>query len=184
MLEVIADAGPGWSGNVDWERLADAAVRAALALTAQAGLATGAVMVEISVKLADDAEIQGLNRAYRGKDAPTNVLSFPMFEPDLLATIATGDASAEAGEVLLGDIILAQETCAREAGEKAISLADHVTHLIVHGTLHLLGHDHEDEAAAIAMEAMETRALASLGIADPYGDRDAAPAAPDTATGT
>jgi probable rRNA maturation factor len=180
MLEVIADVGPGWPGDTDWQALADKAVRAAIALTPQAAFAPQSVSVEVSVKLSDDAEMQALNRDFRGRDAPTNVLSFPMIEPDLIEIIANTDD----GEVLLGDIILAAETCAREAAEKGVSLADHAAHLIVHGTLHLLGHDHMDEAEAIAMEELETRALASLGIADPYGDRETAPAGAIDATGT
>ena len=89
-------------------------------------------------------------------------------QDDLLETLANSDD----GEILLGDIVLARETCAREAGEKGISLEDHATHLIVHGTLHLVGYDHMDDTSAAAMEAMEVKALASLGIANPYADQD------------
>ena len=81
-------------------------------------------------------------------------------------------ANSDDGEILLGDIVLARETCAREAAEKNVSLADHATHLIVHGALHLVGYDHMDDAAAAAMEALEVKALASLGIANPYADQD------------
>ncbi len=168
MLEVIVDAGAGWPGEQDWTATAERAARAALELTPHGELAAGPACVELSVKLSDDAEVQGLNAAYRGKDKPTNVLSFPMVQMDLLEAIDIGDD----GETLLGDIILAYETCAREAQERGISLVDHATHLIVHGTLHLVGYDHENDAEAEAMEAIETRALASLGLADPYGDRD------------
>ncbi len=178
MLDVIVDAGPAWPSGPDWEALALEAARTALRETPHGGLVTNRSQVEISVKLSDDAEIHGLNAAYRGKNQPTNVLSFPMMQPDLLETVDIGDD----GETLLGDIILAHETCAREAAERGISLADHTTHLIVHGTLHLLGYDHMDEAEAEAMEAMETRALASLGLADPYGDRGG-PAVPIDETG-
>lgn len=168
MLDVAVDAGPAWDSEVAWAALAGDAVRAALMETPQGELIAIRAAVEVSVKLSDDAEVQILNRDYRGKDKPTNVLSFPMMPFDLIETIANTDD----GEALLGDIILAHETCAREAEERGISLADHVTHLIVHGTLHLIGHDHENEAEAIAMETIETRALASLGLADPYGDRE------------
>jgi len=167
VLDVIVDAGPQWSGEQDWSALASLAAQAALRETPHGELTTKLVAVEISVKLSDDAEIQSLNAAYRYKDKATNVLSFPMLPPDLIDTVSNTDD----GEVLLGDIILAYETCAREAEERGISLADHTTHLIVHGTLHLVGYDHENDAEAEDMEAIETRALASIGLADPYGDR-------------
>lgn len=165
MLTVDAEVAAGdWAAAVDWVALAGAAADAALAQTPYAGLATVAASVEVAVRLSDDAEVQTLNRDYRGKDKPTNVLSFPMFAPDAVATLA--DQAAD--EMLLGDIVLAAETVAREAGEKRISVADHATHLIVHGLLHLLGYDHDDEGQAEHMEALETRALATLGVGDPY----------------
>jgi probable rRNA maturation factor len=164
MLEVVTDAGANWPANTDWSALAEKSVRAALEQTPQAGLIGLPACVEVSVKLSDDAEIQQLNAAFRGKDKATNVLSFPMVQADLLEAMANTDD----GEVLLGDIILAHETCAREAGERGISLIDHATHLIVHGTLHLLGHDHENDVEAETMEALERTALASLNIDDPY----------------
>lgn len=167
MLDVELDAAPLWGSQTDWADLADRAARAALEQTPYAELMTKDVRVELSIKLSDDAEVQQLNAAYRGKDKPTNVLSFPMIQPDLIESISNTDD----GEVLLGDIILAHETCAAEAQERGISLADHTAHLIVHGTLHLFGLDHEDDASAETMEEMETRALATLGLADPYGDR-------------
>jgi probable rRNA maturation factor len=179
MLEVVTDAGPAWPGDTDWSALAQKAVHAALLQTPDADLLDKDIAVEVSVKLSDDAEVQGLNAAYRGKDQPTNVLSFPMIQADLIEALANTDD----GEVLLGDIILAQETCVREAQERGISLADHATHLIVHGTLHLIGHDHENDVEAETMEALETRALASLGLSDPYGDRETGHAGPIDETG-
>lgn len=156
---------PPWPA-LDWDALAARAVTAAVSGTLHAELATGAAAVEVSVRLATDAEVQTLNRQYRHKDSPTNVLSFPMVQPDLLDTIGQ---NSDDGEVLLGDIVLAFETCAREAEEKGVPLETHATHLIVHGTLHLLGYDHVgDDGAADAMERIEIAALASLGIADPY----------------
>ena len=149
----------------DWESLATRAATAALSRTPHAELATGPATVEISVRLTDDAEVQTLNAQYRQKDKPTNVLSFPMVQADLLDTIGQ---NSDDGEVLLGDIVLAYETCAREAAEKGISLTDHATHLIVHGTLHLLGYDHMVGMEAEAMEAIEIDALAALGLANPY----------------
>ncbi len=168
MLSVETHEANPWPDALDWEERAAEAVAAALALTPFASLAQAAPLVEVAVRLTDDAEVQTLNRDFRGKDKPTNVLSFPQVQDDLLEGLANSDD----GEILLGDIVLARETCAREAEEKAISIADHATHLIVHGTLHLVGYDHGDDASAGAMEALEVKALASLGIANPYADQD------------
>jgi probable rRNA maturation factor len=112
----------------------------------------------IDVLLTSDGEMQILNREWRGKDKPTNVLSFP--SPDM---------PVPEGEVAhLGDIVLSWGTVALEAREGSMTLSDHVTHLVVHGTLHLLGFDHEDDGEAETMEAKETEILAGLNIADPY----------------
>ena len=118
--------------------------------------------VELSVRLASDAEVRALNARWRGKDEPTNVLSFPMADEAAIAATA-----ADGPELMLGDIVLARGVCAAEAAEKAIPIEDHAAHLIVHGTLHLLGYDHETMTRAADMEAREVRALARLGIADP-----------------
>ena len=164
MLEIAVAVEEPWP-DADWEALAVRAVRAAIALTPYGDLATAPVAVEVSVRLTTDDEVHTLNRQYRHKDKPTNVLSFPMVQPDLLDTVT---ANSDDGEVLLGDIVLAHGVCAAEATARAIPVADHATHLIVHGTLHLLGYDHIDDHDADAMEALEVQALASLGIADPY----------------
>ncbi|MES2043540.1 MAG: rRNA maturation RNase YbeY [Pseudomonadota bacterium] len=164
MLEIALSRETPWPDH-DWEALADRAARAAIGLTAQGELLTVAATIEISIRLADDDEVQKLNAQYRHKDKPTNVLSFPMIQPDLLDTVTT---NSDDGEVLLGDIVLAHGVCAREAEERGIDITDHATHLIVHGTLHLLGYDHLGDDEAEAMEAIETDALASLGLADPY----------------
>jgi probable rRNA maturation factor len=164
MIEVAVQAGAGWDDGTDWERLAAGAVTAALAITPYAEMLTAAYLAEISIRMSDDAEVRALNRQYREKDKPTNVLSFPMVQADLLESLANGDD----GEVLLGDIILARGVCEREAAEKGVTTQEHATHLIVHGTLHLLGFDHVAEDEAVAMEDLERAALASLGIDDPY----------------
>ena len=168
MLSIETHTATPWPDTLDWEARAGEAAAAALALTPYASLTDAAPLVEIAIRLTDDAEVHALNRDFRGKDKPTNVLSFPQVQDDLLEGLANSDD----GEILLGDIVLARETCAREAEEKGISLADHATHLIVHGTLHLVGYDHMDDASATAMEALEVKALASLGIANPYADQD------------
>jgi probable rRNA maturation factor len=164
VLDVAVQVEAPWP-EADWPRIADAAVRAALARTPHGALADGPAAVEVSVRLAADAEVHALNHQYRGKDRPTNVLSFPMVQPDLLATVTE---NSDDGEVLLGDIVLAHGVCAAEAAERQVPLADHATHLIVHGLLHLLGYDHQGTAEAEAMESLEREAMAALGLHDPY----------------
>ena len=166
MLEVELDQSDDWIGDQDWQKLADVAVKAALAVSSHGDLATAPFTLSLSISLSTNAEVQTLNTQWRGKDRPTNVLSFPMLETSELDALANTDD----GEVLLGDMILAFETCQAEAIDKAIPLTHHVTHLIVHGTLHLLGLDHIDDIQAEHMEALEVKALASLGLANPYSD--------------
>ena len=164
MIQVeLAREGP-WPDD-DWDARSARAVRAAAEATQHGGLATSPALVEVSVRLTDDDEVRQLNARFRDKDHPTNVLSFPMIQPDLLHTVTQ---NSDDGEVLLGDIVLAYGVCAAEAAEKDISVADHATHLMVHGTLHLLGYDHQGDDEAEQMEAVERDVLARLGIADPY----------------
>lgn len=157
-------ASPLWPA-ADWETLASEAVTAAMRETPRRPLGEAEFALEVSVRLADDAEVHALNNQYRAKDKPTNVLSFPMLDPGDLDALANTDD----GEVLLGDIILAAETCAAEAAAKGWSTTAYAQHLIVHGTLHLLGYDHElGETEASEMEALESRACRALGLPDPY----------------
>jgi probable rRNA maturation factor len=149
-----------------WDRAAvsDAVLVRTAAAAFSAARPRGAGPCEVTIVLTDDAEQRALNRTWRGKDAPTNVLSFP--------------AGAQMGEPLgephsLGDVVLAYETVAREAHADEIALADHVVHLVVHGVLHLLGYEHEDAAEAERMETLERAVLATFGIADPYADAGA-----------
>lgn len=116
---------------------------------------------EISIVLADDALVQRLNRDYRNQDKPTNVLSFAALDDDSAPL-------PEDGPVMLGDIILACETVSREAAEQGKSFADHMTHLVAHGVLHLLSYDHETDDEADEMETLETAILMALGVPDPY----------------
>lgn len=147
----------------DWDALAE---RAAAAVGAGEPCLANPRLVA-SLLFTSDAEVHVLNREWRERDKPTNVLSFPMLEREELEGLA-----ADGPPVMLGDIALAAETCAREAAEKGVTLEAHAAHLIVHGLLHLAGHDHVDsDEQAEAMEALETAILAKLGIADPYGDR-------------
>ena len=166
MIDVAVLQEQGWP-DCDWEDLAQRAVVAAIANSPYASFVAAQATYEVAVKLTSDEEVHQLNRAYRDKDKPTNVLSFPMVQADLLETTANTDD----GEIILGDIVLAEGVCATEAAAKGISIADHATHLIIHGTFHLLGYDHMEDAEAEAMEALETQSLLSLGISDPYGDR-------------
>ena len=163
MLDIAIDADPEWDSSTRWEPLVRSAAEAAIAESAFPQLASSDRSVELSVRLADDEEVRALNEQWRGKDKPTNVLSFPQLEQDDLAEI-----NDEGPELLLGDLILARGVCEREAREKDVPLEDHAAHLIVHGTLHLLGYDHQDDESAHEMESREVRALARLGIADPY----------------
>lgn len=117
--------------------------------------------IEVSVVLTDDAQIQTLNREYRDKDKPTNVLSFPQ-------TDFTDSIDAAAPFLCLGDLVMAYGTLEREAKEQSKSLLEHFTHLCVHGTLHLLGYDHIDASEATEMEALEVEILAGMGIKNPY----------------
>jgi probable rRNA maturation factor len=168
--------------NAGWETLPDCEARveqAARAALAGSGRHLGKD-IGVAVLLADDATLRRLNAAFRHKDQPTNVLSFPA--APLNATPGHGarpsDGSPIAGPGLaysglayhgaLGDIALAYETCAREAEAEGKEIADHLAHLVVHGVLHLLGCDHGNDAEAEAMEAREIAILAGLGIADPY----------------
>lgn len=149
-----------WPTTTDWPDLAERALAALRRVAPE--LANPRLTA--SLLFTSDEEVHALNREWRGKDRPTNVLSFPMLErADLL------DLAREGPPEMLGDIALAYETCAREAAEKGVSTEAHAGHLIIHGLLHLSGHDHEiSPADADAMEALETKALALLGIADPY----------------
>ena len=145
-----------------------------LAALAAAGFDRFVGVVEVGVRLSGDAELRALNRRYRGIDAPTNVLSFPV------AACAPGrlpSPPAAGAPLALGDVVLAFETVRDEAAARGLPLADHVCHLVVHGALHLAGYDHEAAAQAAAMEDLEIAVLAGLGVDDPYTLGDPAPAA-------
>jgi probable rRNA maturation factor len=168
MIDIALSQEEPWPDG-QWEQLADAAVRAAVGATPFGTLLATRANVEVSIRLASDAEVHALNNQYRGKDKPTNVLSFPMVQRDLIDTVSQ---NSDDGEVLLGDIVLAHGVCTAEAAARGISVNDHASHLIVHGTLHLLGYDHMSDDEGDAMEAIERDALATLGIADPYAIRE------------
>lgn len=154
-IDISVEAGD-WPEETELEKLCARAIGCALG----AGDLQAFPGSEVSLLFTDDAAIKDLNRRWREKDKATNVLSFPGSDP--------------AGEIygpMLGDIVLASETVHREADELGIEFADHLTHLIVHGILHLFDYDHQEEDEAEAMEQLERTILAQLNIADPYQDR-------------
>ena len=163
MLEIALDADEEWDSSRSWSELARKAAEAAIAESAFPELAESDRPVELSVTLTSDEHVRELNAKWRNKDKPTNVLSFPMADE-----LDLGRANVSAMELLLGDIVLAHGVCEAEAAEKGVPLQQHATHLMVHGTLHLLGYDHHDDSEAADMEAREVRALQRLGIANPY----------------
>ena len=163
MLDIAIENDGDWDSSTGWEALARRAAEAAVAESAFPQLTSATRPVELSVRLSGDEAVRALNAQWRGKDKPTNVLSFPLAEEDELRS-AAGDGP----ELMLGDIVLARGVCTEEAEDKGIRVEDHAAHLIVHGTLHLLGYDHGDDDEAADMESREVRALARLGIADPY----------------
>ncbi|MBN8533475.1 MAG: rRNA maturation RNase YbeY [Rhizobiales bacterium] len=149
----------GWKRLPEAKKTARSAAQAALKFEKRKGEAT--------ILLTDDAAMRRLNASFRGKDKPTNVLSFPA------APSSPGNKGAES--LFLGDIALGYETCAAEALAEGKSLGDHLSHLVVHGLLHLMGYDHETEAQALQMEGRERAVLAMLGVADPYSGAEEAP---------
>ena len=162
-MELDIDIEDSWLPG-EWQEWSE---RASAAL-AQVAPELANPRLSASLLFTSDAEVHALNRDWRERDKPTNVLSFPMLDREELLGLALDGAP-----VLLGDVALAYETCAREAGEKGIPLEHHAAHLIVHGLLHLAGHDHElGPEEAEAMEALEVKALALIGVADPYEPRN------------
>jgi probable rRNA maturation factor len=151
-VDVLIEAG-AWPARAKLRALAERAIGAAVD-RACPDLEPGA---EVSLLFTDDSHMRRLNLRYRGKDKPTNVLSLPA------ARLLVGRLGPP-----LGDIVLAAETVAREARAQGLAANDHLTHLIVHGFLHLIGYDHEDDAEALVMEGLETAILGDLGMADPY----------------
>lgn len=194
-----------WDAAVaDVEMLCERAARSALASAhAQDPDWLPEGPIEMSVVLADDDTVQELNKNYRGKDKPTNVLSFALYADD--GGDEGEDEGAEAEEqdddatdegdveflspdapvpVILGDVILAFETVEREAREQRKAFADHLAHLVTHGVLHLLGYDHIEDSEAEQMERLETQILSGLGIADPYAGLPEGHRAPDDPGGS
>jgi len=157
---------PLWrAGLPDASTIVEGAARAALT----GAQATGPL--EVSFLLANDARVQRLNRDFRGQDKPTNVLAFPAEDGDAPAEDGKSIAAPEdfgTGPRLLGDVVFAFETLDREAGAQSKRLSDHLSHLTVHGVLHLLGYGHDAACEADRMERLETRVLCELGVADPY----------------
>lgn len=168
----IDDEADGWGATLpDYQDLCEKTLHYVLGHPELAPLMAAPIAdkkpIEVSIILTDDAGIQALNREYRGKDKPTNVLSFPQIEDWSAAPSATEERSA-LPVLILGDIVMARETIAREALEQNKSFEDHAVHMLVHSILHLLGYDHEIESEAEAMEALEIEILRGFGIKNPY----------------
>ena len=158
---VVAD---GWRAEPDAEAVIHRAIAAAAeTVHAESGEAVGEA--ELAVMLTDDAGIRTLNRNWRRIDKPTNVLSFPALQP-------TGEGGPDDAPRMLGDIAIAYETTRREADDEQKPFDHHLSHLAIHGFLHLMGYDHETDHDAEAMEGLEQEILAQLGIPDPYADRE------------
>jgi probable rRNA maturation factor len=153
-----------------WHDAGHTACMAALRHTHYAHIADSPYAFELSLQFSNNHIVHELNHKWRGKDRPTNVLSFPMLEADDLKELASQHYIAENPEILLGDIILANEVCTGEAIEKEITVIHHAQHLVVHGTLHLLGYNHETDETAAEMESLEISILESMGISNPYLD--------------
>lgn len=163
ILEIDID--PIWGDEIDWEALANRAAEA----TARIAPELAHENLLISLVMADDEEVHALNKQWRAKDKPTNVLSFPMLSREEVLHAAADEGAPG----MLGDMILAHGVCTREALDKGVSVEVHATHLIVHGLLHLAGYDHElGDAQAEEMEELERKSLALMGIADPYAVED------------
>lgn len=162
-IEVVEDDSR-WADSIpDAAALAERAARAAYTRAAADSFDPAPPdAAELTVVLAGDAAVQALNRDYRGKDKPTNVLSFATLDDEMAPPPPPGEP------LFLGDVILARETCVREAEEAGKPAAAHLFHLVVHGVLHCLGYDHEVESEAEEMEALETAILRDHGLPDPY----------------
>ena len=156
----------GWGDDAAWEARAEQACAATLAATPFADAFNSGA--ELCIRLSTDEEVHALNRDWRDKDKPTNVLSFPQLEATDLSALLSSQSPGQ--PVLLGDIILARETCEREASDKAVPYEAHATHLVVHGLLHLLGYDHMTDEDAQMMESIERHVMAHLRLHDPYGE--------------
>jgi probable rRNA maturation factor len=146
-----------WNGRGPLDALTNRAVTGALAAAEITDMPEKEMPLGITVLFESDEQVRLLNRDFRDKDKPTNVLSFPMLE-------------IEDGRFMLGDLVLAHGVIEREAQEQGKSFDDHLTHLIVHGTLHLAGYDHMEDGEAEEMESLEIRILADMGIENPYSD--------------
>jgi probable rRNA maturation factor len=166
-LDVLIEE-QGWETAVpDAESLCRSAAVATWTLVASADAQRPGQATEACIVLASDARVRMLNRDFRGRDEPTDVLSFPAFEPDVLAA-----AGAEGPPPILGDVIVALETSLADAARDGKPIAHHLRHLVVHGILHLLGYDHEADDDAAEMEGLEIRILAGFGTGNPYQGSD------------
>jgi probable rRNA maturation factor len=162
--DVFVESPLGWGEQQAWSNLIAKICAYTIRKTPFSELIDSDSLIDLSVRLTDDATVQALNLESRGIDKPTNVLSFQFIDEDDLARLVGKQAAT------LGDMALAHETIRREAMEQRKRFEDHATHLVVHGLLHMLGYNHQEDVEADAMEALERDILAGLGLPDPYAD--------------
>lgn len=164
MITFDLNIGGAWDNKIDWKTLTKDAAIESIKNSEYNTLLNTHKNVSIDITLSNNEQIHALNKEYRGKDKPTNILSFPMLSyPELQAI-----EDYPIPEILLGDLILSYEICIQEASEKNISIENHYQHLIIHGILHLLGYDHIEDKDADIMQALEIKALDDMGIDNPY----------------
>jgi probable rRNA maturation factor len=172
-LSILPEA-PQWETEMPGEALHDAITKAVTETLLRISDGAPLPPCELTILLTDDAHVQELNRDFRHQDKPTNVLSFPNYSPGELKELWDGfleGREADTPGLFLGDMAMAFETIAREAKDQNKTFPDHLTHLVVHGTLHLLGYDHMDEKEAQEMESLEIEILQKLNIANPYEEK-------------
>ena len=157
-----------WQDEKNIENFIDKTCKILIPLTDLKKILTKDFELELSVLLVSDAQIKKINSQFRQKNKPTNVLSFPALDENLIRNIGIKKVVGSNDYLLLGDIIIAHETVKKESLAQKKQFRDHLTHLILHSILHLIGYDHEDEKMANTMEALEVKILKRIGIANPY----------------
>lgn len=161
---ISIDLNSSWDDGVDWQTLAEESINQAIINSDYKYLPSYDKNISISITLSNNDQLHALNKQYRGKDKATNILSFPMLEPNELRALDNHPIP----EILLGDLILSHDICYDEAIEKNITIEEHYQHLIIHGILHLLGYDHIEDKDADIMQSIEITALHNMGINNPY----------------
>ena len=164
MIEIDLNRGADWGGDIDWLHLSETCTIKAIENSNYNQLNSLPLKFSISINLSNNVQVHALNKQYRNKDKPTNILSFPMLDQAALESASTNAMP----EMLLGDLILSYQLCSLEAEQKNITIIQHFQHLIIHGILHLLGYNHIEDIDADVMQAIEIKTLNDLGVDDPY----------------